>query len=127
MASVIQSFNLGADGKIHLAGQKSVTVNKGDTVQFVLVNDSGLTVLDWGLYFNNPFDIENSLRYSFGAQAAIPNVYSAEKTVSQDSSDKKVPMYNAYAVYVTVAGSDGQQVIYQRDPEVIVRNGSIED
>lgn len=127
MASVMQSFNLGADGKIHLAGQHSVTVNKGDTVQFVLVNDSGMAILDWGLYFNNPFDIENSLRYSFGAQAAIPNIYSANKTVSQDSDTKKVAMYNAYAVYVTVESSDGQRVIYQRDPEVIVANGDPND
>lgn len=125
MASVMQSFNLGADGKIHLAGQKSVTVNKGDTVQFVLVNDSGMAILDWGLYFNNPFDIENSLRYSFGAQAAIPNIYSAEKRVSLDKPGCLVPMYNSYAVYVAVKDKDGQKVIYQRDPEVIVADGAV--
>ncbi len=127
MAQVVQSFTLGADGKIHLAGQTSVTVSKGDTVQFILVNQSGLAVLDWGLYFNNPFDITNSLRYSFGNQTSIPNVYFAEKAVSNDTCDCKVPMYNSYAVYVKVEGSSGTQVIYQRDPEVIVQDGSIEN
>ncbi len=127
MAQVVQSFTLGADGKIHLAGQTSVTVSKGDTVQFILVNQSGLAVLDWGLYFNNPFDITNSLRYSFGNQTSIPNVYFAEKAVSDDTCDCKVPMYNSYAVYVKVEGSSGIQIIYQRDPEVIVQDGSIEN
>ncbi len=127
MAQVVQSFTLSADGKIHLAGQTSVTVSKGDTVQFILVNQSGLAVLDWGLYFNNPFDITNSLRYSFGNQTSIPNVYFAEKAVSNDTCDCKVPMYNSYAVYVKVEGSSGIQVIYQRDPEVIVQDGSIEN
>ncbi len=127
MAQVVQSFTLGADGKIHLSGQTSVTVNKGDSVQFILVNQSGLAFLDWGLYYNNPFDISNSLRYSFANQTTIPNVYFAEKAVSQDTCDCKVPMYNAYAIYVKVESSAGVQVIYQRDPEVIVRDGSIED
>ncbi len=126
MASVVQSFTLTADGKIHLSGQTSVTVNKGDSVQFVLVNQSGQTLLDWGLYFNNPFDITNSSRYSFGNETTIPNVYFAEKSVSQDTCDCKVAKYNAYAIYVKLEGSSGTQVIYQRDPEIIVSDGDVD-
>lgn len=126
MASVVQSFTLTADGKIHLSGQTAVTVNKGDTVQFVLVNQSAQAVLDWGLYFNNPFDIANSLRYSFGNETTIPNVYFAEKTVSQDTADCKVAKYNAYAIYVKVQSSTGVQTLFQRDPEIIVGNGDDE-
>lgn len=127
MAQIVQSFTLSADGKIHFAGQTSVTVNKGDSVQFVLVNQSGQAVVDWGLYFNNPFDITNSLRYSFGNQTTVPNVYFAEKNVSVDSSDYKVAKYNAYAVFVQVESSSGVQTIYQRDPEIIVRDGDEEN
>lgn len=125
---VTQSFTLTSAGKIQIAPeQKSISVNKGETVQFVLNNDSGFSVLDWGLYFNNPFDVVNALRYSFGATPSQGNVYSAEKTISQDTGTSKVAMYNAYAVYVTVQNSSGTQVIYQRDPEIIVNGGDVED
>lgn len=125
---VTQSFTLSSAGKIKFApGQKSISVNKGETVRFVLNNDSGFTLLDWGLYFNNPFDVANALRYSFGATPTQSNVYSAEKTISQDTDAAKVAMYNAYAVYVTVQNSNGTLVIYQRDPEIIVNDGDVED
>lgn len=125
---VTQSFTLTSAGKIKIAaGQKSISVNKGEAVQFVLNNESGFTLLDWGLYFNNPFDVANALRYSFGATPTQGNVYSAEKTVSQDTATAKVAMYNAYAVYVTVQNSSGTQMIYQRDPEIIVNGGDVED
>jgi len=125
---VIQGFTLTAAGKIQFApGQKSVTVNKGESVQFVLTNDSGLTLLDWGLYFNNPFDISNSLRYSFGDLQPDGNVFVAEKTVSDDTADTRVPMYNAYAIYVKVQNASGVQTIYQRDPEIIVNGGEVDD
>ena len=127
MAQVEQSFTLGADGKIHLAGQTSVTVSKGDTLQFILVNQSGLAVLDWGLYFNNPFDVSNSLRYSFGDLQPNGNVYTAEKTISLDTAEAKVAKYNAYAIYVTVENSSGTVTIFQRDPEIIVRDGDEEN
>lgn len=125
---VTQSFTLTSAGKIQIApGQKSISANKGETVQFVLNNESGFTLLDWGLYFNNPFDVANALRYSFGDTPTQGNSYSAEKTVSQDTETAKVAMYNAYAVYVTVQNSSGAQVIYQRDPEIIVNGGDVED
>ena len=125
---VTQSFTLTNAGKIvFAAGQKTITANKGDIVQFQLTNDSGLTLLDWGLYFNNPFDVANALRYSFGATPTQGNLYSAEKTVSQDTATEKVAMYNAYAVYVTVQSSSGENVIYQRDPEIIINDGDVED
>ncbi len=125
---VTQSFTLTNAGKIvFAAGQKTITANKGDIVQFQLTNDSGLTLLDWGLYFNNPFDVANALRYSFGATPIQGNLYSAEKTVSQDTATEKVAMYNAYAVYVTVLSSSGENVIYQRDPEIIINDGDVED
>jgi hypothetical protein len=128
MKMVTQSFTLTKAGKIvFAAGQKTITVNKGDIVQFQLTNDSGLTLSDWGLYFNNPFDVANALRYSFGATPTQGNLYSAEKTVSQDTATEKVAMYNAYAVYVTVQSSSGENVIYQRDPEIIVNDGDVED
>ena len=125
---VTQSFTLTNAGKIvFAAGQKTITANKGDIVQFQLTNDSGLTLLDWGLYFNNPFDVAKALRYSFGATPTQGNLYSAEKTVSLDTATEKVAMYNAYAVYVTVQSSSGEQVIYQRDPEIIINDGDVED
>jgi len=125
---VTQSFTLTNAGKIvFAAGQKTITANKGDIVQFQLTNDSGLILLDWGLYFNNPFDVANALRYSFGATPTQGNLYSAEKTVSQDTATEKVAMYNAYAVYVTVQSSSGENVIYQRDPEIIINDGDVED
>jgi len=125
---VTQSFTLTKAGKIvFAAGQKTITANKGDIVQFQLTNDSGLTLLDWGLYFNNPFDVAKALRYSNGATPTQGNLYSAEKTVSLDTATEKVAMYNAYAVYVTVRSSSGEQVIYQRDPEIIINDGDVED
>jgi len=125
---VTQSFTLTNAGKIvFAAGQKTITANKGDIVQFQLTNDSGLTLLDWGLYFNNPFDVAKALRYSFGATPTQGNLYSAEQTVSLDTATEKVAMYNAYAVYVTVQSSSGEQVIYQRDPEIIINDGDVED
>ncbi len=125
---VTQNFTLTNTGKIEFApGQKSITASKGESVQFVLTNNSGQTLLDWGLYFNNPFDVSNSLRYSFGDLQPNGNVYTAEKTISVDTSQAKVAKYNAYAVYVTVENSSGTVTIFQRDPEIIVRDGDEEN
>lgn len=120
-----QNFTLTATGDI-MTEQSSVSVVKGEVVTFVLQNDSGFPVLDWGLYFNNPFCYDQSMRYSFGNSVHNGQTYTAQQTVCQDTSTQKVAMYNAYAVYVLVQTPDGQQHFYQKDPEIIVKNGDIE-
>ena len=125
---VSQNFTLTSAGRIEFApGQKSITADKGESVQFVLTNNSGQNLKDWGLYFNNPFDVSNSLRYSFGDLQVNGNVYTAEKTISLDTAEAKVAKYNAYAIYVTVENSSGTVTIFQRDPEIIVNGGDVED
>lgn len=99
---------------------------KGERVTFVLQNDSGYPVLDWGLYFNNPFCNHQSMRFSFGNTIHTGQTYTAQQQVCQDSPTQKVAMYNAYAVYVVVQTPDRQQHFYQKDPEIIVKNGDIE-
>ncbi len=119
----IQAFVLNPDFSIDAVGDSAIiTVDKGDAVEFELTNNSGVPLLDWGLYFNNPFDVTNSCRYSFGQQAADTNVYRTSKTVS---NDENVPMYNAYAIYCVVGEPGQTQHIYQKDPEIIVRNGDV--
>jgi hypothetical protein len=120
-----QRFTLDAAGNIDSA-ESSVTVKKGEVVTFELENNSGYPVLDWGLYFNNPFSYNQSLRYSFGSTAHQGNLYSANQTVNEDTETEKVPMYNAYAIYVLVETPEGQQHIYQKDPEIIVEDGDVE-
>lgn len=120
-----QRFTLNADGNIDSA-ESSITVQKGEVVTFELENNSGFPVLDWGLYFNNPFSYNQSMRYSFGSTEHNGNLYSAQQTVCTDTDTDKVAMYNAYAIYVLVETPQGQQHIYQKDPEIIVKGGDIE-
>ncbi|OBP13983.1 hypothetical protein A5320_15045 [Rheinheimera sp. SA_1] len=119
-----QRFTLDADGNIDSA-ESSITVQKGEVVTFELENNSGFPVLDWGLYFNNPFSYNQSMRYSFGSTEHNGNLYSAQQTVCTDTDTDKVAMYNAYAIYVLVETPQGQQHIYQKDPEIIVEGGDI--
>jgi len=119
-----QRFTLDTDGNIDSA-ESSITVQKGEVVTFELENNSGFPVLDWGLYFNNPFSYNQSMRYSFGSTDHNGNLYSAQQTVCTDTDTDKVAMYNAYAVYVLVETPQGQQHIYQKDPEIIVEGGDI--
>lgn len=121
-----QRFTLDAAGDIDSA-ESSITVDKGEVITFELENNSGYPVLDWGLYFNNPFTYNQNMRYSFGSTAHSGNLYTAEQTVCQDTDTNKVAMYNSYAIYVLIETTEGQQHIYQKDPEIIVNDGDIDE
>ncbi|MEE2003106.1 hypothetical protein QWY20_16725 [Alkalimonas sp. MEB108] len=121
-----QHFTFTSSLQIHIAPhEQEIHAEKGETITFELANKSGLKLLDWGLYFNNPFEPERSVRYSFGSQSSHEHLYRAEKRVAQDTDKVKVSMYNAYALYLVAELKDGQQQLFQLDPEIIINNGDI--
>jgi len=101
----------------------SVSASKGDQMEFSITNNSpeptnaSNTIADWGLYFNNPFSLENEQKYSFGA--GTPGTL----TVETDHGNQQVPAYNSYLTYVQT--QDG--VFHLLDPVVIVLGGDTGD
>lgn len=110
-------FSFNSDNSITVTQDLSA-VNKGDTINFQLVNSSGKSLNNWGLYFNNPFSLEAEHNYSFGVNNNEPQ--QGTLTIQQDSAANNVPKFSAYLVYVESEGT-----IYTKDPEVIVNNGDV--
>ena len=117
--SVSFTFN---NGTI-VCNNPSVTASKGEVMDFSITNNSpeptnaSNTITDWGLYFNNPFSLENEKKYSFGAGTP------GSLTVETDNENQKVPAYNSYLTYVET--QDG--VFHLLDPVVIVSGGDRND
>lgn len=122
-----QHFTFTSTLQIHIAPhEQEIYADKGEAITFELANKSGLKLLDWGLYFNNPFEPERSTRYSFGAKSCAEHLYRAEKRVAMDCEKAKVPMYNAYALYLVAELKDGKQQLFQLDPEIIINDGDVD-
>jgi len=119
MATHTAVFTFNNDNSISVTNDLP-NVNKGDTINFQLVNSSGKSLSNWGLYFNNPFSLEAEFNYSFGVSNNEPQ--QGTLTIAQDSGANSVPKFSAYLVYVESEGT-----IYTKDPEVIVNNGDVEN
>lgn len=115
--TAIYQFN--SDNSITVT-QDLPTVEKGDTINFQLVNSSGKAITNWGLYFNNPFSLDAEFNYAFGVAGSAPQQGTLQ--VEHDGGGKTVPKFSAYLVYVESSGT-----VYTKDPEIIVNGGDIDD